>query len=101
MIHHDCENLSSEAASHLQVPSAGPQGLSPRRRSWRRWLFIAPLAAVLWPPFFNHSEPILAGVPFFYAYLLGCAVFTALLTSRIYLGDKLSDAEPPTEGDDA
>lgn len=57
------------------------------RSSWSWWylLFLVQFVAVLWPPFYNKSEPALLGMPFFYWYQLAGIVVAALLTAVIYL----------------
>ncbi len=52
-----------------------------RRRRFRaiHLLLLIPYVAMLWVPFYNRVEPMLAGIPFFYWYqmlwiLLGVAV---------------------------
>ncbi len=40
-------------------------------------LLLVPFLAVLWPPFYNHREPALAGIPFFYWYQLLWVFLTA------------------------
>lgn len=57
-----------------------------RRRAWNWWyvLFLVQFVAVLWPSFYNSSEPSLAGIPFFYWYQLIWVVISAVLTAVIY-----------------
>jgi hypothetical protein len=85
------------------IPAADkrPRRSSPRRRWSRRWLFLAPMAAVLWPPLFNRVEPSVFGVPFFYTYLFGACVVAALLTVWVDRGDEKTGAEAREERDDA
>jgi len=49
-----------------------------KRRAWY-WLLIAPFVATLWPPIYNHADPALFGMPFFYWYQLLWVVLTSLL----------------------
>ena len=44
-----------------------------------RLLLLVPFAAVLWPPFYNHAEPAIAGVPFFYWYQMLWVFITACI----------------------
>jgi Protein of unknown function (DUF3311) len=57
-----------------------------RRRAWNWWyvLFLVQFVAVLWPSFYNSSEPSFAGIPFFYWYQLIWVVISAVLTAIIY-----------------
>jgi hypothetical protein len=47
-------------------------------------LLIIPFVAVLWTPFYNSSEPSLAGVPFFYWYQMLWIVLGAAILYPIY-----------------
>lgn len=47
-------------------------------------LLIVPFIAVLWTPFYNSSEPSLAGVPFFYWYQMLWILLGAALLYPIY-----------------
>ncbi|MEK6252781.1 MAG: DUF3311 domain-containing protein, partial [Actinomycetota bacterium] len=38
-------------------------------RAWY-WLLLVPLVGLLIPPIYNHAEPELIGLPFFYWYQL-------------------------------
>ena len=53
---------------------------------WLLLLFLIPVVALLWPPFYNLTQPELAGVPFFYWFQLASIIVTALLTLIAYLG---------------
>ncbi|HVB61872.1 MAG TPA: DUF3311 domain-containing protein, partial [Ktedonobacteraceae bacterium] len=35
-------------------------------RSWLLILLILPFIALLWPPFYNFTQPSFIGIPFFY-----------------------------------
>lgn len=48
------------------------------------WLLI-PLFAILCVPFYNRLEPVLFGIPFFYAYQLLLIPVTAIITGGVYL----------------
>jgi hypothetical protein len=56
-----------------------------RQRRWLIPLIFIPFIAVLWVPFFNSTEPTLAGVPFFYWYQLLWILISAALTITVYL----------------
>ncbi|MBV9330301.1 MAG: DUF3311 domain-containing protein [Alphaproteobacteria bacterium] len=51
-------------------------------------LLAVPYLAVLWPPLYNHVEPSIAGVPFFYWYQMGCVALGALVLLPVYLADE-------------
>jgi hypothetical protein len=53
--------------------------------SWLLLLFALPFIALLWPPFYNFTEPSLIGIPFFYWFQLAWILVTALLTLVVYL----------------
>ena len=46
----------------------------------RAVLLLIPFLATLYPPLYNRADPVLAGIPFFYWYLLAWVPITALLT---------------------
>jgi hypothetical protein len=56
------------------------------REGWSWWylLFILQFVAVLWPPFYNRTEPQLIGVPFFYWYQLAWVIIAAVATAVVY-----------------
>ena len=58
----------------------------PRRDGWSLWylLFVVQIAVVLWPPFYNFTEPTLAGIPFFYWGQLLFVLIAAVLTAIVY-----------------
>jgi hypothetical protein len=67
--------------------AVGREGSEPRPQG-RRWaflLFLLPVAAVVYPPLYNHRHPSLAGVPFFVWYQLAAVVFGAVVTGVVYL----------------
>jgi len=53
---------------------------------WFLLLFVIPLVALLWPPFYNMMDPQLAGIPFFYWFQLASIIVTVGLTLIAYLG---------------
>ena len=53
---------------------------------WLLLLFVIPLVALLWPPFYNRTQPELIGVPFFYWFQLVSILVTVGLTLIAYLG---------------
>jgi hypothetical protein len=56
------------------------------REGWSWWylLFILQFVAVLWPPFYNKTEPQLIGLPFFYWYQLAWVIIAAVATAVVY-----------------
>jgi hypothetical protein len=63
-------------------PTTAAKKGAPRRRL--SWLLIIPLIAIVFPQLFNYREPAIAGVPFFYWYLLLWIPLTAFLTWVVY-----------------
>jgi hypothetical protein len=49
------------------------------------FLLVLPVAAVIYPPLYNHRHPSLAGVPFFVWYQLAAVVFGGVVTGVVYL----------------
>ena len=58
----------------------------PRRKSKVAWYSLLALQWILalCVPFYNTSEPLLAGMPFFYWYQLAMVLVCALLTAIVY-----------------
>ncbi|HMK78932.1 MAG TPA: DUF3311 domain-containing protein [Xanthobacteraceae bacterium] len=61
---------------------AKTQAAKPSHR--RAWVLIIPFIAMVIPPLFNYREPSIAGLPFFYWYLLLWIPLTAFLTWVAY-----------------
>lgn len=63
---------------------------TPNRRGWSWWylLFILQYVAVLWPPFYNRSEPDWIGLPFFYWYQMLWVIIAAISTAVVYLATR-------------
>ena len=53
---------------------------------WLLFTFLIPFVALLWPPFYNLTQPELIGIPFFYWFQLAAILVTALITLIAYLG---------------
>ena len=53
-------------------------------RSWLLILLILPFIALLWPPFYNFTQPSFIGIPFFYWFQLLWIIITAIITSIVY-----------------
>ena len=82
-----------------------------RKPGWRlylpRLLFLIPLFAVVWVPFYNRLPPELDGMPFFYWYQLAWILIAAVIVLVVYLIDTrvthltkiAEDWEAPGPGD--
>jgi hypothetical protein len=57
----------------------------PGGRRWAYLLLLLPLAAVIYPPLYNHRHPTLDGVPFFVWYQLLAVVFGGAVTGLVYV----------------
>jgi hypothetical protein len=69
--------IVNEAREDCVTPSA--------KRTYRvRVLLLVPFAAVVWPPLYNHAEPALVGVPFFYWYQMVWVVMTGGILWLVY-----------------
>lgn len=55
-----------------------------KRRAWLSLLLVIPYVALLWVAPYNRMEPVVAGFPFFYAWLLGWIVLTSILTWLVF-----------------
>jgi hypothetical protein len=60
--------------------------MEPHRRSQRGWywLLLIPLLGTLVPPLYNHEDPQIAGIPFFYWYQLLWVPLSVLVTWTVY-----------------
>jgi uncharacterized protein DUF3311 len=52
-------------------------------RGWY-WLLLVPLIGTLIPPIYNHQDPELIGIPFFYWYQLAWVFISVGITALIY-----------------
>ncbi len=59
-----------------------------RRRRWYRALLLAPVLAGIYPPLYNRATPALAGLPFFYWYLLGWTLACGALCGLVVALDR-------------
>jgi hypothetical protein len=62
--------------------------VSRRERRGSRWLLLLmllPFIAMLWPPFYNFTQPEFIGIPFFYWFQLLWIIITAIIMAVIYL----------------
>ena len=57
-----------------------------RRRATRAWywLLLVPLIGTLIPPIYNHEDPKLIGIPFFYWYQLAWVPIGVAVTALVY-----------------
>lgn len=55
-----------------------------RRALWARLLLILPFISMLWVSSYNHVEPMIAGIPFFYWYQLLWILIAAALIAIVY-----------------
>ncbi|HEX3994607.1 MAG TPA: DUF3311 domain-containing protein [Acetobacteraceae bacterium] len=51
---------------------------------WARLLLVLPFIAMLWVSSYNSTEPMLAGIPFFYWYQLLWILIGAALIALVY-----------------
>jgi hypothetical protein len=58
----------------------------PARKKSSRWLllFLLPFVLILWPGFYNISQPELIGIPFFYWFQVLCVLLAAFVTALLY-----------------
>jgi hypothetical protein len=54
-------------------------------RPWALLLLLLPIAAIIYPPLYDHRRPTLVGVPFFVWYQFAAVVFGGLITGIVYL----------------
>ena len=66
-------------AESLAAASRRHVNLSP----WN-WLLLVPLIGVLIPPIYNHEDPRLIGIPFFYWYQMVWIPISVLCTVIVY-----------------
>ena len=55
-----------------------------RRAPWALILLIVPFIVLLWPPFYNYTQPEFIGIPFYYWFQLLWIIITAILTAVLY-----------------
>lgn len=56
-----------------------------RRVLWARLLLLLPFIAMLWVSSYDHAEPMVAGIPFFYWYQLLWVLIGAVLIGFVYM----------------
>ncbi len=53
-------------------------------RAWY-WLLLVPMIGLLIPPIYNHEDPSLFGLPFFYWYQLAWVPLSVVFTGIVYV----------------
>jgi hypothetical protein len=53
-------------------------------RHWY-WLLVVPMVGLLIPPIYNHADPTLIGIPFFYWYQLLWVPLSVAVTAVVYV----------------
>jgi predicted exporter len=65
-----------------------------RREPWKWYaLLLIPFAATLWVPLYDRAEPSVAGIPFFYWYLLAWILVVAALNGAVYFATREKHGE--------
>jgi hypothetical protein len=63
--------------------------VSRRRSTWLWNVGLAPpFVGLLWVPFYNRRDPVLAGFPFFYWYQFAWIAVSAALTALVYFATR-------------
>ncbi|NJC73044.1 DUF3311 domain-containing protein [Planosporangium thailandense] len=57
-------------------------------RSGWYWLLLVPVVASLLSPYYNHMEPVLGGMPFFYWFPLSLNVVATACMLAVHLATK-------------
>lgn len=81
----DDGQLEPEGAVLLDELDAAEAHEPKQRRNWALLLLLLPLAAIIYPPLYNHYRPTLAGLPFFVWYQLAAVVFGGAVTGVVYV----------------
>ena len=55
---------------------------------WARLLLLLPFIGVLWVPFYNAADPMIAGVPFFYWYQLAWIPLSSVIIAIVYFVER-------------
>lgn len=64
--------------------SPGSESSQKKGRRWLGLLLLLPFIVLLYPPFYNYTEPTFIGIPFFYWFQLLCIILTAILTAVLF-----------------
>ena len=71
-----------------------------KRRGGSRLIYLllaVPFAAMIWIGFYNHAEPAIAGIPFFYWYQVLWIPLGALLLLPVYRAENRTRNEAAAE----
>jgi hypothetical protein len=63
-----------------------------KRRRLSYLLLLTPYVGMLWVPFYNRTEPRLAGIPFFYWYQFAWIGVGAVVNALVYFVDRTPEA---------
>ncbi|MGH8279141.1 MAG: DUF3311 domain-containing protein [Gammaproteobacteria bacterium] len=55
-----------------------------KRAGWIAALFVIPYGPMLWVGLYNHAQPALFGIPFFYWFQFVWIIVTAVVTAATY-----------------
>ena len=77
-------------AAEPSTPASTTGGRRPVSASWN-WLLVIPLIGTLIPPFFNKTDPELAGIPFFYWYQLLWIPIAVTMTLLVFRATRGAD----------
>lgn len=55
---------------------------------WARLLLLLPFVAMLWVSSYDSTEPMIAGIPFFYWYQLAWVILGAVIIGFVYLVER-------------
>lgn len=69
------------------------EGKARRRFRLVHLLLFIPFIALLWVPFYDRSEPALAGIPFFYWYQMLWILIGAILILPVYWSEERDSGE--------
>ena len=64
--------------------SPGSGSSQKKGRRWLGLLLLLPFIVLLYPPFYNYTNPTFIGIPFFYWFQLLCIILTAILTAVLF-----------------
>ncbi len=76
-------NDDRDRRGSVRVPGTPRHAARSDKSPWN-WLLLLPLVVTLYPPFYNHRSPTVAGIPFFYAYQLGVIAVGVVSTYVVY-----------------
>jgi uncharacterized membrane protein YhdT len=68
----------------LAVMSDQPTTGAPKQSNASLWLLLIPVAALIFPGFYNRETPTLFGFPFFYWYQLAWVFLATAILALVY-----------------